>query len=306
MLPKRYTIILADRSSGVVSRFTVAIRPLLAVLAVVLAIPVLMDLHAHRSASAEIDRLQLRNATLEVEVASYRAATAELLARISSVQTAMAALAERAELDPSSRRAIETLPASLRNRAVAGTAIDGSANAMPSAALSSPKYTFDVLRDLLGNLENRLQRLQIGVARQQALAAATPSIWPADGWLSAAYGYRRDPFTGERTFHPAVDISTSRGQPVYATAAGLVSSASRSGAYGNLVVLEHGFQLRTRYGHLLQFAVKPGDTVKRGDVIGYIGATGRATGTHVHYEVWVNGRAMNPLRLLPARPLAAN
>ena len=132
-------------------------------------------------------------------------------------------------------------------------------------------------------------------------------MWPADGWLSASYGYREDPFTGERDFHPAVDISTRRGQPVYATATGRIASAGRSGNYGNLIEIAHGFGLSTRYGHLSDYAVNTGDTVMRGDVIGYVGATGRATGYHVHYEVWVNGRTLNPLRLTPENPtISAN
>ena len=85
---------------------------------------------------------------------------------------------------------------------------------------------------------------------------------------------------------------------VYATAAGRVAQASYQGAYGNLVVIDHGFGLETRYGHLSRFKVKPGDHVKRGDTIGTIGSTGRATGLHLHYEVHANGRLLNPLQLL--------
>ena len=83
-------------------------------------------------------------------------------------------------------------------------------------------------------------------------------------------------------------------------------SAASNGAYGNLIELDHGFGLTTRYGHLSGFAVRVGETVRRGQLIGYVGATGRATGSHVHYEVWVNGRTINPMRLLETRPVAAN
>jgi len=126
-------------------------------------------------------------------------------------------------------------------------------------------------------------------------------MWPAAGWLSSTYGQRPDPFTGRPDFHPGIDVSADKGTPIYATADGTVSSASYSGAYGNLVVLGHGFGISTRYGHMSRFAVKAGDRVQRGDVIGYVGSTGRANGPHVHYEVWLNGRMMNPLRLLTQR-----
>ena len=108
-------------------------------------------------------------------------------------------------------------------------------------------------------------------------------------------------------FHPAVDISTQKGRPVYATATGRVFSAGRNGHYGNLVEIDHGFDLTTRYGHLSDFAVVVGDTVQRGEVIGYVGATGRATGYHVHYEVWSAGRSIDPRRLLAqSRTTSAN
>ena len=104
--------------------------------------------------------------------------------------------------------------------------------------------------------------------------------------------------TGEPDFHQGLDISTEKGQPVYATADGTVESASFSGDYGNFIVLKHDFGLSTRYGHLSRFNVAPGASVKRGDVIGLVGSTGRSTGAHVHYEVLANGRLINPLPLL--------
>ena len=136
------------------------------------------------------------------------------------------------------------------------------------------------------------------VERREALAAATPSIWPAHGWLTGTFGGRSDPFTGEPGYHQGIDISTDKGQPVYATADGTVESAERAGDYGNLIVLTHDFGLSTRYGHLSRFNVNAGQRVKRGDVIGYVGSTGRSTGSHLHYEILANGKLINPLQLL--------
>ena len=162
----------------------------------------------------------------------------------------------------------------------------------------SDKSAFDLLNGVLKTLDSKLQVIRQGVAYREALSDATPFIWPADGWLSGMYGYRPDPFTGQRDFHPGIDISTRRGQPVYSTATGRVSTASHNGSYGNLVEIDHGFGLATRYGHLSAFAVSKDDTVRRGDVVGYAGATGRATGYHVHYEIWMDDRTINPMRLL--------
>src|SRR5262249_14496665 len=144
----------------------------------------------------------------------------------------------------------------------------------------------------------RLRNVSHDVERQEQLAAATPSIWPAHGWLTGTFGGRSDPFTGEPAFHQGLDISTEKGQPVYATADGTVESASLTGDYGNLIVLQHDFGLTTRYGHLSAFNVKPGEWVNRGDVIGYVGSTGRSTGAHLHYEILANGKLINPLQLL--------
>jgi murein DD-endopeptidase MepM/ murein hydrolase activator NlpD len=169
------------------------------------------------------------------------------------------------------------------------------------SALGPADAAFGVLREILTVIEGRLDTVRSNVERRQALAAATPSIWPVPGWLSSSYGNRQDPFTGSRDFHPGLDISANQGQPVLATADGMVSVASFNGSYGNLVVIDHGYGISTKYGHLSRFSVLSGQAVRRGDVIGYVGSTGRSTNPHLHYEIWVNGRMTNPLRLLGPR-----
>jgi murein DD-endopeptidase MepM/ murein hydrolase activator NlpD len=194
---------------------------------------------------------------------------------------------------------MQKLPAVVKARAAGGNA---KANAALSNALStsliSAEDTFGALRSLLQGLESRLRLVSRDVERQEKLAAATPSIWPANGWLTGTFGGRSDPFTGEPGFHQGLDISTERGHPVFATADGKVESAAYSGDYGNLIVLQHDFGLTTRYGHMSKFNAAVGATVKRGDVIGYVGSTGRSTGAHLHYEILVNGKLINPLQLL--------
>jgi murein DD-endopeptidase MepM/ murein hydrolase activator NlpD len=164
--------------------------------------------------------------------------------------------------------------------------------------LTSPENTFALLKDLLQGLESRLQSMRSDVDKRNQLAAATPSIWPTHGWLSSSMGNRADPLTGENDYHPGLDISADRGDPVYATADGTVTHAASAGNYGNLVIVEHGFGIQTRYGHLSAFKVTHGQAVKRGDLLGLVGSTGRTTGPHLHYEVRANGRILNPLQLL--------
>lgn len=122
----------------------------------------------------------------------------------------------------------------------------------------------------------------------------TPSIMPTKGYLSSGYGYRVDPFTGLREFHPGLDISNHRGTPIYATADGKVVSVRTNGGLGKMVSIDHGNGLKTRYGHLSEYKVKVGQRVKRGEVIALMGATGNVTGPHLHYEVIKNGKHVNP------------
>jgi murein DD-endopeptidase MepM/ murein hydrolase activator NlpD len=280
-------------------RLTISLRPALMSVAAVLALPILIGLGARWSARVDIEQLRAANALLEVENGSYRAATGELTTQIQSLEGVINDLGARASIEPAQARAMQKLPAVIKARAAGGAEPQSSAvSGIVGAALSSPEDTFGLLRTLLQGLENRLSYVRRDVERREALAAATPSIWPAHGWLTGTFGGRSDPFTGEPGFHQGLDISLEKGSPVYATADGRVDSAAYTGDYGNLIVLEHEFGLTTRYGHLSAFAVKPGQTVRRGDIIGSIGSTGRATGAHLHYEILANGRLINPLQLL--------
>ena len=144
------------------------------------------------------------------------------------------------------------------------------------------------------DFENLIRELE----KKRNLLASTPSIRPVDGWLTSRFGYRTSPFTGRKEFHSGLDISNKSGTKIIATANGRVSYAARKMYIGNLVVIDHGYGRVTRYGHLKKILVKPGQTVKRGDVIGLLGNTGRSTGPHVHYEVQINGTPVNPLKYI--------
>jgi murein DD-endopeptidase MepM/ murein hydrolase activator NlpD len=299
MRARRYTVLIADRSSGVVRSATISLRPAVLIVVGVFLLPILIGLGARWSARTEIKQVLTANVRLEEENSSYRAATGALTTQIQSLESVIDDLGSRATLDPAQARAMQKLPAVVKARAAGGSQTSSAAvAAVLPTALTSPEDTFGVLRDLLGGLESRLRNVRVDVERRQALAAATPSIWPALGWVTGWFGNRSDPFTGEAGFHQGIDISLDKGQPVYATADGVVEAASYTGDYGNLIILRHDFGLTTRYGHLSGYAVKLGQEVTRGQVIGYVGATGRATGAHLHYEILANGKLLNPLQLL--------
>ncbi len=140
------------------------------------------------------------------------------------------------------------------------------------------------LKELVDGLEDKHQRL-----------ASSPAIWPAQGWLTSRFGTRISPFTGRRQFHAGIDIAGAPGTDVVATARGKVIFAGSKGPLGQTVIVDHGYGVRTHYGHNKSVSVKRGDRVDRGSVIARLGNSGRSTGPHVHYTVEVKGKAVNPI-----------
>jgi len=124
--------------------------------------------------------------------------------------------------------------------------------------------------------------------------ASTPTIWPTKGYMSSPYGWRDDPFTNKRAFHHGIDIATSHGNPIYATADGTVIQARTDKIGGKTIKIKHMFGYVTVYCHMSKFLVKVGQHVKRGETIGLVGSTGKARGPHVHYEVQLNSKEKNP------------
>ncbi|MGC4082105.1 MAG: hypothetical protein QM736_08370 [Vicinamibacterales bacterium] len=227
MFSRRYTVLIADRSTGVVRRLTISLRAVAFVVGGALALPVLIGLGAKWSANLEMHQLRAANSALSLENGNYRDTTGELAQQIQSLEGVIDELGSRSALDPAQANAIAKLPAVVKNRAVGGTSQTNAAiSNVLSTSLISPDDTFGVLRTLLSSLETRLSSVRKGIERQEKLAAATPSIWPAKGWLTGRFGGRSDPFTGASAFHQGLDISATKGQPVYATADGKVDSAS--------------------------------------------------------------------------------
>lgn len=156
----------------------------------------------------------------------------------------------------------------------------------------------DQLLEEADNQEESFRELLEFLKKQKSLLATTPSIWPVRGWITSEFGYRISPFTGEREFHRGIDIATRIGKDVVAPAGGVVIKVSKDPGIGNEVRINHGNGIITSYGHLLKFAVKRGQRVERGDVIGYVGNSGRSTGPHLHYGVQVRDIYVNPRRHL--------
>ena len=187
-------------------------------------------------------------------------------------------------------------------------AVGGPDSGRRSGAFS--RYYKGKQKQLLSELSDELGMLEANLDQQGAraelllsyldehkkLLGSIPSITPIDGgWLSSAFGYRRDPFTHRRAFHRGVDISSPKGTPIYATADGVVDKVKWCSDWGYAVEVDHGNGFTTWYAHCSKVLAERGDHVERGDIIALVGTTGRSTGPHLHYEVRINGKAQNPI-----------
>jgi murein DD-endopeptidase MepM/ murein hydrolase activator NlpD len=157
-----------------------------------------------------------------------------------------------------------------------------------------------------GESEAEETQMEVELKRIEATSGAEflPTIWAHLGKINNEFGFRRNPFGGRSyEFHAGMDIDGERGDAVMAPANGVVIKAEWQGGYGNMIEVDHGNGLTTRYGHLSKIEVNVGDSIQRGQLIGLIGSTGRSTGPHLHYELRLNDKAINPRRFLPPEPL---
>lgn len=174
----------------------------------------------------------------------------------------------------------------------------GAQESIASGTQSHSQVVLQNLSQKAESIDRNLNGLVSFFEIQRTRLASTPSIMPVAGWLSSSFGNRVDPFTGRMQFHAGIDISTNSGNQVAASADGIVINVSQDRMLGKNVSISHGYGIVTVYAHLSGFAVKEGQKVKRGDVIGYVGMTGKALGPHLHYEVRVNDKPVNPLNYI--------
>jgi len=146
------------------------------------------------------------------------------------------------------------------------------------------EYLDGDLKLLTMNLRNMIEKL-----------ASTPSIFPVNGMITSPFGYRKSPFTGRKEFHRGIDILNKEGTPIIAPANGVVKKISTNPHWGLNILISHGNKIETQYGHLLESFMEEGQKVKRGNIIGTLGKSGRTTGPHLHYQIWINGTPVNPL-----------
>jgi murein DD-endopeptidase MepM/ murein hydrolase activator NlpD len=234
---------------------------------------------------ADLRHLRAENLALATKARAYEQNASQLQAKVATLQNMVTKLGMMAGVEKS-----------LPEAGVGGVGgLSSVDTTVPSLDIASSLRSLD---EKVGTLTVKSTKLETIFESQREMLASTPSVWPVRGYLSATFGNRVDPFTGQPDFHPGLDISTPRGTKIVAPAEGVVVFVGQKNGYGNAMVIDHGYGVVTRYGHLDGFEAKPGQRVRRGDVIGYVGSTGRSTAPHLHYEVWVNDQARNPIQYI--------
>jgi murein DD-endopeptidase MepM/ murein hydrolase activator NlpD len=285
-----YTLIVVPHAKARFRKFQVSVRLTRWLLSgVSLAFLVVGGLALHYARIAgevrQLRDLRTQNEALLTKNREYAAGTQALQGRVQMLQGIVNKLGVMAGLE-------QTLP----DPQIGGVGgVTGPEAKAPSQDVAASLESVD---RSVADLTEKSRELERFYKDQSVLLASTPSIWPVRGYLSATFGNRIDPFTGSPDFHPGIDISAPTGTRIIAPADGVVLSAGEKGGYGNAIVLDHQYGVVTRYGHLSGFAVKPGQRIKRGDVVGYVGQTGRSTAPHCHYEVWVRDQAQNPIHFI--------
>jgi len=165
---------------------------------------------------------------------------------------------------------------------------------LDDAALARIRGKAEQLAARIETQGGAFEALLAGLHRVRERLAATPSIWPTDGWVTSGFGWRTSPFTGRRHFHSGLDIAADAGTAIVAAARGRVAFAGPKGPLGQTVILDHGYGFRTLYGHASALHVRSGETVERGQRVAAVGSTGRSTGPHVHYNLMLKGRNVDP------------
>jgi len=290
MANKFYTLIVVPHAKARFRKFQVSVRLTKWVLGAAAVLTLLLaGIITHYTwisvEVAELRRLRAENLALATKAQAYEQNAGKLQAKVLVLQNMVTKLGVMAGLEKS-----------LPEPQVGGVGgLSSLETTAPSLDVTQSMRSMD---QTVSDLQEKSAELEVFYQDQQVLLASTPSIWPVRGYLSASFGNRTDPFTGLRDFHPGIDVSTPMGTRVAAPADGVVIFSGPKGGYGNAMVIDHGYGLVTRYAHLSGFNVRAGQRVRRGDVIGFVGNTGRSTAPHLHYEVWFNDQAQNPIKYI--------
>ena len=234
-----------------------------------------------------LDRISLENAELRKANEKFDESLAELRTRLADFESKATKFAMMVGVEDLGNQQM----------GAGGSSFDLKALS-PKASQAIIESEINTLKERSGALEDSFRTLDVAFQKQALLLSSTPSVYPVRGLLGNGYGWRRDPFTGMRDFHQGLDLVAPLGTRVISPADGIVTRTGPAGGFGMSVFVAHGYGIITRYGHMSGVNVRIGQRVKRGDVIGSVGSTGRSTGPHLHYEVLVHQRNVDPVKYI--------
>ncbi|MCZ6785410.1 MAG: M23 family metallopeptidase [Proteobacteria bacterium] len=333
-----YTVMLVGDEQSPVRRFYISADKLrrglwIAVAAAVFLVAGVWDYWRLRADNSELDMLRIEATEQREQIQSFErtlAAARENLTRVEELERKVRIIAnlpgaassggvEVTELAPPTHGDLGEAPADLLPPAGVPVEKTEGPVAGPQAQVE-PEHREDLLAEGLstpgarhlraldatakqlgsraGGRVGSLEELVAGLEDKRTKLASMPSIWPTRGWLTSRYGYRVSPFTGKRQRHNGIDIAAKPGTPVTSPARGRVKFVGRKGLLGNTVVIDHGYGVRTVYGHNAELYVSIGDEIVRGQQIASVGSTGRSTGPHLHYAVEIGGKHQDPLNYI--------
>jgi murein DD-endopeptidase MepM/ murein hydrolase activator NlpD len=293
-MPKRfYTCIIVPDASHRLHRLRIPARLLYAfgVISFLVSVALGFSYAQMGFKVADFDKLQAENNELKIERMNLEISAQKLGSKVTTLEAVSEKLTKMMEND------VFVRPFAKPNIIAAG----GSRENQATATLSSDSLRNNValLLDRTDNLQSHFKLLEEVTQERVVAIRETPTIWPLQGLIVSHFGSRTDPYTGDAEIHLGLDIVGKYGAAVKAPADGEVVYADRKSDYGNLIILDHGNGLTTRYGHLNGFNVHVGQQIQKGDVIAGVGMTGRATAPHLHYEVRQYDRPVNPQLYLP-------
>ncbi|HEV8631076.1 MAG TPA: peptidoglycan DD-metalloendopeptidase family protein [Thermoanaerobaculia bacterium] len=288
---KRYTIILVPHTRAKFRKFQVSTTVLWSLLSVAGLLIVTAAVFGWLFLAAPVDETQVSH--LRHENSQLRQVNQSFEQNIRQLQGQLAAYEERTR-----KLAIVAGIEELDNGGDAG--IGGS---LAEHATQPGQASVERMTQRLQGLAHDLDRVEGTLTNRFRWLSAMPTVTPTGGLFTSGFGVRRDPVNGRPAFHEGLDIAAPPGRAVHVTADGVVVLAGPHGDLGTAVIVSHGYGITTRYGHLSGTAVQPGQRIRRGDVVGYVGNTGHSTGYHLHYEVLKDGAPVNPLGYILDRPL---
>ncbi len=302
LLSKKYTFIFVPDVTGKFMRFSIPRSLVKGVigLAVVFAASFSWFAWTVMEKSAELVELQ----ELRITTAEHKTEIERFAQKMKQVEGQLARL-DRFDKKLRVITALEKQPTSSVEFGAGGPIRDMDSLDLSHASKAYTRSLIDALDKDLDQIKNQAESQEVSFfeldeffREQSSLLTHTPSIWPVKGWVTSTFGYRQSPFTGLREMHEGIDVATQMKAPIIAPAGGIIIRTGFDRGYGNLLEIDHGYGVVTKFGHTSKVLVSVGQKIKRGDVVALVGSTGRSTGPHLHYEVLLNGVPVNPFRYI--------